>query len=498
MSDEIELKFQVPAKALAAVKRLKWISPSGPVKRQKLRSVYFDTPDQKLRAQGLFLRVRHIGRKRLQTLKAAGDAPFARHEWECEIDGTIPDLSRLKKTPLGPIKQSALKPMFETGVTRTAIPLQFAGSAIELALDKGEIRCAGRREPICEIEIELKAGDPAAIVKFAARLARSVPLRYAVNAKSMRGFALYDGTPGVESHAGAIPLKRKTSVGEAFRTIGLECLRQVVANEAAVRSANSEGVHQMRIGLRRLRAAMSIFKPLLADRESRAVKRELKWLTGQLGAARDFDVFVHESLAPIKTAAVEVKVLRRDMEAKRAVGFVHARQAVDGERYRKMVLKILFWLMAGDWSTRGDALALRARLVSALAAEVLEQRTRKIIKRTRKVAHLEPLKRHKLRIAVKKLRYATEFFAALFGGAKKRKAVLADVLETLQAALGRLNDFTVHRRMAGEIVGKSSAKRPQAAFAMGIVTGQEQGEIKVCLDGARKAGAALKSQRPFW
>ncbi len=150
------------------------------------------------------------------------------------------------------------------------------------------------------------------------------------------------------------------------------CLYQLCANERGVRAANSESVHQMRVGLRRLRAAMSVFKVLLQDSQSEAIKAELKWLTEQLGPARDFDVFVRESVAPLSETASEMGVLQEDMEARRDEGFRGAREAVDSERYRRLVLSAALWLASGAWSATADPLKAvpRERLVTAFASEV--------------------------------------------------------------------------------------------------------------------------------
>lgn len=506
MADEIEIKLRVPSKMLETAKKMPWLQPliCGPIARKTLRSVYFDTAKFKLRDKGVVLRVRHQGRKRLQAVKSEGDQAFARNEWEGEIGGDEPDLARLKGTPLSRLKKLKLRPVFETVVTRTTIPLRSNGSELELALDKGSVRTTNRRQPISEIEIELKNGDPAEVVRLARCLSSRLPVIYEPKSKPERGYALIAGESGCAVRARPVSLSREVTVAGAFCAIGLECVRHLASNEGAVRAADPEGVHQMRVGLRRLRAAISLFKELLRDPESEAIKAELKWLTEQLGPARDFDVFVRESVAPLQDAAAEVTVLREEMEQKRDDGFSRARSAVDSERYRKLVLNTVFWLASGAWSTNQDDLAraLRERDAVSFASEILELRIAGIIRKAKKLKKLDAHKRHKLRIAIKKLRYAGEFFGALFDGgkARKRQRRLAETLEQLQDALGRLNDFTVHRKLAGDIVrrGKNKDRRPEKAFAMGLVTGREQSKYEVCITAAKKASGRLAARRPFW
>ncbi len=497
MADEIEIKFRVSPEVLDSVQHLRGLGICGPLKRQNLRSVYFDTSNGKLRKKGLTLRVRHAGNTRLQTVKSEAESAFARGEWECEIESDLPDLAKLDDTPLARLKKPNLIPVFETVVTRTTMPVRTADSEFEIALDRGHIAANRRRQPVSEIEIELKRGNAADVVQLAQRLMRKIDGSYEVRSKSERGYALADGREPVESGARDLPLHPQITTTEAFQEIGMECLRHIVANEAAVRAENPEGIHQMRVGLRRLRAAMSLFKQMLTDRESTAVKTELKWLTEQLGPARDFDVFVRDSVAPLEKAASEITLLRRDLEGRRDDGFEQACAAVAGERYRKLVLKVLFWLHSGAWSTTEDDLvaAQRQRPVAEFAREELDRRLKKIVRRACKVKDLEPYKRHKLRIAIKKLRYAGEFCAALFKGSRHRAAMTA-ALEELQDALGRLNDIAVHRRMTGDIV--RPPKRQQKAFAMGLVTAREDAGVKACLSVARKAGRRLRTVKPFW
>jgi len=499
MADEVEIKLRVPPEALKAVPKLGWLKAmaQGPAKRKILRSVYFDTAKGKLKELGLTLRVRHAGKKRLQTVKAEGKSVFARQEWECEIAGDKPDLRALP--PLKRLCKIAprLRPVFETEVTRTVLLLHCDGTVVELALDHGTIKAGRRKQAISEIEIELKDGDPNALVAIAERLAEAFPAAYEMRAKSERGYALAAGETAKPVHARNVALDAEMTAADALRAIGMECLRHLACNDAAVRAGETEGVHQMRVGLRRLRAAFSLFKEMLADPESREIKAGLKWLTEQLGPARDFDVFVRESVAPLEDSAA-MTVLKKDMEGRRDLGFSRAKAAVDGERYRKLILRTALWLADGSWGRDGDLLqrARRDRPLPSFAAEALETRLHKVTRKSRKLEKLEPRQRHKLRIHIKKLRYASEFFAALFAGHKARQKQFRGSLEKLQDALGRLNDFVVHQKLAGEIVGKG--KEGREAFAMGVVTCHEQVDVKYCLAAARKAGSKLKAVKAFW
>jgi CHAD domain-containing protein len=207
-------------------------------------------------------------------------------------------------------------------------------------------------------------------------------------------------------------------VADAFAVIGFSCLRQVASNELAVRKGDSEGIHQIRVGLRRLRAALSLFKDMLQDKETDRLKGELKWLTEQFGPARDADVLLGKTVAPYverHPGRREFELFARDLKRQRSAGFARSLEAVESDRFRSLLPDCALWLIDGEWRNNGDDLkrALCERPATRFAQEELTRRTRKIVKRARK---LERLGRHKLRIAVKKVRYGRKFFEALNPG----------------------------------------------------------------------------------
>jgi triphosphatase len=516
MPEEIEIKLRVPPDAMRGVMRIAWLRDlaSGPVKRSKLVSTYFDTGKFKLHDHGIALRLRREGRAWLQTIKADANGTagaFGRRQWEWRVKGALPDLETTHETALAPLISDALKrklrPVFQTVIRRTAIPVKSGGSILEIALDRGEIIAGGSKEPVGEIEIELKKGDPAEIVRLAEHLARTIPAAYEARTKPERGYGLAAGKSGKAFGGNPVVLAPTVTVEESFRTIGLNCLHHLTANERAVLQGDSKGIHQMRVGLRRLRAAISVFKDLLQDSRTEVIKAELKWLTEQLGPARDFDVFVRESVAPLsedRHGALEIHVLKQDLEARRDVGFARAKAALESERYRKIALEVAFWLAGGEWSANPSPLseARRRRPATSFAAEILTERTDKIVKKLRHLEKLDVLQRHRLRIAVKKLRYATEFFESLFtgSGAEERRKRLGRTLKELQDALGKLNDIGVQQKLAAEIMQsrEQPEKLSKKAYAMGIVTGRSHVKFEACIAIAVRAGRRLSAARQFW
>ena len=411
MGTEVELKLATSRAGLRKALALPWLKRMGDgIKRQHLVSVYFDTRNHVLRNHGASLRVRRQGEQRLQTIKMNSARALARGEWEAQIDGDEPKLELVRRTALAPILTGKiarrLKPVFETRVDRTSILLQIGHSEVELALDDGCIATADESFELAEIEIELKQGERGDIGRLARRLLHEIPATLGVRAKAEWGYALLDGTINDPARAQAIALASSTTVADAFADIGFSCLRQVAANELAVRKGHPEGIHQIRVGLRRLRAALSLFKDMLQERETDRLKGELKWLTEQFGPARDADVLLSETVAPYLERHPdqrEFEVFARDLERQRSAGFAKALAAVESDRFRRLLPDCALWLIDGEWRNNGDDLkrALRERPAKRFAQEELSRRTRKVVKRARKLERLDPMGRHKLRICGK-------------------------------------------------------------------------------------------------
>jgi triphosphatase len=190
----------------------------------------------------------------------------------------------------------------------------------------------------------------------------------------------------------------------------------------------------------------------------------------------------------------EFEVLADDLEKERHAAFANARSAVANDRFRRLLLDCALWLIDGEWLNQRDELghALRGRPAKAFAEEELTRRIRKIAKRVRKLEQLDARGRHKLRIAVKKARYAREFFATLNPGDLRRKSRrrMDRALKGLQSALGSLNDMQVHLHRARNFAGGNAASRK--ALAIGYLTGREEARSGDVLDAAIGAGRLLK------
>jgi triphosphatase len=239
---------------------------------------------------------------------------------------------------------------------------------------------------------------------------------------------------------------------------------------------------------------------LLGDKQTERIKSELKWLTGELAPARDLDVYVRSKIKPLRGAAPRgMKELTAALTARRHAAFDRAKAAVASPRYRFLLLDTLQWLENGDWAQRSRRKGQRP--IDRYAADILARRTKKAMEKAKKLRELDARQRHKLRIAIKKLRYAADFFGRLFPGhkTKKRLSAFQTRLKDLQDHLGALNDIQVHQKFVPKLAsGMPRAKGRQRAFAAGVVSGHEQSEIEPLLNSAAKDAGKFAEIPPFW
>jgi inorganic triphosphatase YgiF len=484
--------------------------------KSRLNAVYYDDRRRTLRQRGLTLRVRQAGKQRIQTIKALnGGDPAQRAEWEAEIKGARPDLSKAAGTALQPILEKKvrgpLEPVFETKIARTAFPLHFGRSDIRVALDQGKIDTGRASAPVSEVELELARGKLGDLFRLALQLNQSVPLKLSYATKSTRGYALVEGKAGGGATANGIHLPPRSSAAEGFRLIGHECLRHLVDNFPGVTRGDAEALHQMRIAIRRLRTAISLFRDMVAGEEAEQITAELRWLRAATGPARDLDVFIKEVIAPIRGKHRQDKGLNglyRHLRQRRRKAYADAREALMSMRCRELVLRIAIWAEVGQWRSNASALARarQRRPIGTHAAEQLRKLRRRIRKEGKAIAGLDDAARHKLRVEVKKLRYATEFFAGLFETkkARKRKRAFTETLKAFQDALGALNDVAVRKSLSAEIANRVGPRYfdqesgRARIFVAGLVAGHQEAQATDLLREAKKTYGRFRTAKSFW
>lgn len=501
---ECELKLDfVPADLPALRRRLAALS-GGPRRPSQLATTYFDTPGRDLEKADVTLRVRRQGRTFKQTIKR-GEASFGlfdRLEIERRCAGEIPKLTVGERQALEVLtgaeirEDQPLEPVFRTVVKRATFPIGRGATLIEVALDDAVAEAAGRSAAFYEIELELMSGEEAALFGLARELMETAPLRMGVLAKSTRGRELArGGAPRSSFKAKGSPVRPGMSVEQAFLAIVADCVLQFRRNEDLILGdPRAEAIHQARVALRRLRSAFTLFKPLIADTRTPSLAEGLKWLAGELGAARDLDVLLsHERQAREDGVAPE-SALPDILEANRAEAYASARAGLNSPRALSLMVDLAEWAAIGDWRAAPETEAERGAPIAEFAEAVLGKRFGKVMKRSKGLTELDVETRHEVRKEAKKLRYATDFFGGLYDG--RRYEAFAGDLAKLQDGLGALNDIATAREATGRIA--KEADDNSAAFAAGMLAGQAEARAPRLLRQAEKRRAKLKNARKFW
>lgn len=493
---EIELKLLLVPAHVSAFRRLALLRQFAVAKARSrnLSSTYFDTPALRLKALGMELRVRRTGRVWIQTLKAGDHATAGLHqrqEWETRVDRLRPDLealaalvgagSKWQKVLSSPTLAQGLVPIFTSVFRRTVWPLHLPnGTLVELALDQGELQQGDVREPLSEVELELISGDPLELFDFALQLQDKVPLRVGNLSKSERGYALHAPRALSSVKAGSVALAAGMTVEQGFRAIVSNCVAQMQDNEPGVMGSNDpESVHQMRVGMRRLRTALRLFAKWIPF--PKALQGELDWLAGELGAARDADVLAGSTLVRVTEACPTEPELLPLIQAASKIATAKRRRAaasVGSVRYSRLMLGLAAWLKGSRWREFLDDSARQA-LAAALgkrAAKILAQRHQKLLARGKRLADGSPAERHRVRIAAKQTRYAAEFFQRLHPARRVKHYIKR--LSALQDTLGWLNDAAIADGLLRQL-GKSHPELADSAnFARGFLQGRTVQEVR--------------------
>lgn len=479
---EIELKLALDPAAVARCRRHPLLA-AVKAERQTLRSLYFDTPEFALTRRKIALRLRRVGYHWVQTLKAAAPAIgalSARPEWEAQVMGNAPDLAVLPPEALAllaGIDLDRLAPVFVTEVKRVTWQVRVGDTAMEIALDQGEVRAGDRIEPICEIELELKSGPPDGLFAAALDLLERVPLRVDSRSKAARGYQLAGAIEPAPRRAFWSKLEPARAAGEAWVDLAEAALTQLVDNLPGFleQADDIEYLHQIRVAIRRLLGLAR-----LLDQPEPPWRETLRAQMTVLNPARDWDVFQAETLP--RLALPPDPDFLAGVAAQAAAARAAAQTALASPDFTRAVLLL------------GQALLAPPKLDLATrdwAARVLEQRWKSVKRRGAALAGGDAAARHRLRIAVKKLRYATDALACLYG--KRAKKTVAG-LEALQEDLGALNDLVVAERLMHTLV----AAHPETAFSAGRVVGLLSGEARERAASDRRIARDLDAIRPFW
>lgn len=487
MAEEIELKLAVTATEALRLRRSPLLAGRRPV-RHRLHSIYYDTPDFRLLRQGVALRVRRVGRRWIQTVKAEAQSVGAlttRPEWEVRVASAQPDIARLPEPARAFFPAdiaAALKPCFSTRFERSTWVLDDAGNSLELALDRGEIEAGRACLPISEVEFELRSGSPDYLFEIAEQLAQTVAFGLEPRSKAERGYGLAGAFAPMPVKAKAPALRRGGNPGQVWQAMAAAALAQFAANVPGLLNDDEpEYLHQARVAIRRLLAVTGLAKTIGVARPR--WRRDLRQLLVALAPAREWDVLVTELLPALASmTASRREALQRRAAKARDQARAEARAAVRSPDCARLVLAI----------GRDLSVPLEAEgKVRQWARTLLDRRLRRLKRLGKGFATLDARGRHRVRIAAKKLRYGADAFAPLYGA---EAVAYLDRLSALQDKLGAANDAVMALQLLDglRLRGESGAAM-RTDFERAL-----QAYAQAHMQGLEASWDGLLGMPPFW
>ena len=514
---EQELKLHVPREARAGVEKA---LRRGTVTTVRLRAQYFDTPDHDLARAGVALRLRLEGRHWVQTLKMPGKHHLEKIELNSSRPGPSLDLSVFAATPAKRIMAKhgqALDMVYQTDVRRLLRRIRTPAGLVEVALDQGHIQATDIKLPVSEVEFELVSGQPQAMFLLGLKWLSTYGLVLDLRSKAERGSTLarlakHLGRLGqlddaattaarakaIASYwpprsATAIKLNGEMTCEQALSAVTMECLSQIARNAAVLaeidtaglyRAGTPEHTHQLRVGIRRLRSAWSLFQKL-APLPPEPWRQELKTHFAALGTARDDDV-LRETVMPELSAAGQPP-LELENQTEQAPSMSITKSVA----FQRWLVELLAWTI--------DAHPLQAEaadsshsnktpdLQDALGKQLHKWHAR-VLTDGLQFEKLPLESKHEVRKRAKRLRYGLQFAESLLP-AKKLKNYRRH-LAAVQDILGEMNDLYVAREKFENL----REGQPSAWFAVGWIASR----LSVLDKQAQAAFKNLKQTDHFW
>ena len=480
---EIEIKLALPAGSAGPLLRRLSAVPAlarhRPV-HQQVHNLYYDTSDQALRRQRAALRIRRVdggvGPQWLQTLKTADaglSALSRRGEWEVPVDGPALQQDALREAPpwrrLDPDGTlfAALKPCFSTDFERTRWTVRLrGGTAIEVALDVGQIVADGRTAPVCELELELLSGPPEALFRLAGQIARRVAVLPLSASKAQRGFDLTQGVLDAPQRARPPVPPRRASLQALAVPLLSDMFDQFTANLHALLGADHpELVHQARVGWRRFRSALRLLGPGLAVPPP--AWPGLQPLLDLLGELRDLDVACTQTLPTLQPAyvagdarrALTWAAVEQSFRAAATLQRKAVRLALQEPLTGQALLGITHWL---------EALCAAPQVPAVPARRWARERVARLRLRWKKARRdaVDAAGQHRARLLAKRLRYNIEALRPLL---PERAGRWHERASQQQADVGALRDTV----QAGVLAARLEAPPEVLAFLRGVAAGLE-------------------------
>lgn len=463
MAIETELKLSFSPQDLSILLEHPLLKATG--KRQKLYNIYYDTPELSLMGQGVAVRERQILRRLFLTVKmnhTNTGGLSSRSEWEAPTTQGQFDFQTLIDDPAIAQKMTLLSPqlipIFTTDFTRRSWEVLFRGAKIEIAVDQGTIVTKRGeeffQEEISEVELELKEGSPVTLYGLARVLSRRVRLHPSAASKAERGYKLFKGVELSPLKPPPLQVDPKATPLASFERICLECLNHLQINDVGVvRDDDDEYIHQARVAMRRLRSAIKLFSPVLPMAFVNQWNNAWRDLANELGDARNWDVFFHESLPLLKEAFPEhseIEELEKFTLEQRAIAHKKAVESFGSRAYSVKLISFAEEVMTlhqhPEVKNRLKMIADSQMTAEPIVEENIQEFATRLLKRRHRrfmrevvVPNRNLEESHNLRLDLKKLRYSFDFFLEIYP--KKRMSLYMKSLARAQELLGQMNDL---------------------------------------------------------
>jgi len=499
-----ELKLRTDEAGLMRLRRSTFWKALGNSRPKAVQSTYFDTSEHTLRDAGLSVRVRKIGRGYEQRIESKAKGGHSTVASTVRLRGPQPDLTLVSDpivlSELHRALRSPLRPVFASRVQRT---LRRAcdehGHEVEITLDRGTIAGGDTELPVYEVRLELASGSAESMFGIAERLVGDVPMVVQTRSDVSRGYELVAGDAATWFKYEKLHLSPSHTAEEALDRVVANCVAHASRNsECAATRAHIEGVHQVRVAFRRLRSALSVFSPLLPSEQVTHFRAECAWASSALGAARDWDVFATELVPELdgRLSASALSRLEGLVEDQRVEAYDAVVQALSSPRFATLLVQLSRWRGERGW--RKQQLTEEGSLlfapVTEIAGSVLQKRDRRVRRRGKKLAHLDVPQRHELRIALKKLRYSTDFFRSLYARGAVRPFLKR--MAELQDLFGHLNDVAQIDHYSALLA--KSCPSPEITQALAFLSGWHSRGVSEMEDDLLRAWKCFERTPRFW
>ncbi len=459
------------------------------------QTVWHDTADGKLAQEGLALAQASMTPSRPAAWRLERLHPGGGFLW---LPATPPPVLAQDGSPdqLGRAWPGELVPVAAFHGRLRVQKLALASGPGTLSVLSGTICGVARDLPVCRLELSGQRADVVALARLLAETLPILPPRSSLAAEAM---ALATGRQAARRRASAPTLPPGLSTGEALACLTAQLAEAILHWAGAVsQAAGPEPVHQMRVGVRRLRSALGAFRRA-AEADGPApwldeLSATLKALAGRLGAARDWDVFLAETGLQVGQAFPGERRVSRLLDAarrRRLAAYADLAAYLAGQDWTRLAVGLALLPSSRPWERACDGHSVWASPLRDYAARALHRRLKHVLSAGEALSGLPAPALHETRKQAKRLRYATEFFGPVFAekAARKYVARLAD----LQERLGRVNDTSTADALVRQLAGGA-----EHAFAAGVVQGFCAARAGRTQAKVQRSWHRLYRATPFW